>query len=148
VDEGFQTHPAYIIVEFPDCKIPEDDNIMPDWPRTYIPITVYHDRCNKGCCIAINKGCCIAIQITSQVCKAITIHKSQGMYVGPNVIWKLIVVEFISAASRMRKPGLERVAFSRATGLEVLDVLDESEITYDIIMKIGTRKPYKKHREF
>jgi hypothetical protein len=67
---------------------------------------------------------------------------------GTNEIWKLIVVEFISSSSRMRKPGLELVAFPRATGLEDLAIVDESEITFDMIMKSGIGNPYNKCHKF
>jgi hypothetical protein len=36
--EGFKTHPAYVVVDFPDFQIPEEDKIMPGWPRTHVPI--------------------------------------------------------------------------------------------------------------
>jgi hypothetical protein len=81
-------------------------------------------------------------------CKAIMIHKSQGQSVGPNEVWKNIVVEFLAAQARNKTPGLEHVAFSRATSLDCLAVLDESEITYDMIVMIGKGKSYKKRQEF
>jgi hypothetical protein len=51
--EKIKQHPAYVIVNFPDCKIPEEDKLMPGWPRTYVPIVPYHDRCDHKCCVAI-----------------------------------------------------------------------------------------------
>jgi hypothetical protein len=71
----FKQHPAYVIVHFPHCKIPEEDNIMLGWLRTYIPIVPYHDRCDKKCCATI--------QVMLRPCKAIKIHKYQGQSVGP-----------------------------------------------------------------
>jgi hypothetical protein len=75
------------------------------------------------------------------------IHKSQGKSVGPNEVWKKIVVEFDAAQARNKMPELEQVAFSRATSLDCIAVLDESEITYDMIMRIGEGKSYKKRQE-
>jgi hypothetical protein len=76
--ENFKQHPTYVIVQFPDCKIPKEDKIMPGWPRTYVPIVPYHDRCDYKCCAAI--------QLPLRLCKAITIHKYQGQYVDPNEV--------------------------------------------------------------
>jgi hypothetical protein len=106
---------------------------MPGWPRTYVPIVPCHDR--------FEHKCCAAIQIPLRPCKAITIHKSQGQSVGHNEVWKKIVVEFIAAQARNKKPGFEQVAFSRATSLDCLAAIDESEITYDMIMRIGKGCP-------
>jgi hypothetical protein len=138
--EGFKMHPAYVVVDFPDCKIPEEDQIMPGWPRTYVPIVPCHNICEHKYCAVI--------QIPLRPCKAITIHKSQGQSVGPNEVWKKILVEFLAAQARNKTPVLKQVAFSRATSIDCLAVLDESEITYDMIMKIGKGKSYKKRQEF
>jgi hypothetical protein len=53
----------------------------------------------------------------------------------------------MAALSRNKTPCLECVAFSRATALECLAVLDENEITYNMIMKIGKGKAYQKRRD-
>jgi hypothetical protein len=135
--EGFKMHPACVVVDFLDCKIPEEDKIMPGWPRTYVSI---HDRCDYKCCAVI--------QIPMRPCNAIIIHKFRGQPVGPNEVWKKIIVEFVAALARNRTSRLEQVAFSRATSLDCLAVLDESEITYNMIMRIGKGKPYKKWQEF
>ncbi len=34
---GPHEHPAYVIVNFPDCTIPEDDKLIEDMPQTCIP---------------------------------------------------------------------------------------------------------------
>jgi hypothetical protein len=68
--------------------------------------------------------------------------------VGPNEVWKKIVIEFLAAQARNKTTGLEQVAFSRSTSLDYLAVLDESEITYGMIMRIGKGKSYKKRQEF
>jgi hypothetical protein len=64
--------------------------------------------------------------------------------VGPNEVWKKIVVEFVAALCCNKTPGLECLAFCRATDLECLSVLDNNEITYDMIMNIGKGNPYQK----
>jgi hypothetical protein len=65
--------------------------------------------------------------------------------VGFTEVWKKIVVGFLASQARNKTPGLEQVAFSRATSLDCLAVLDESQITYDMIMRIGKGKSYKKN---
>jgi hypothetical protein len=54
----------------------------------------------------------------------------------------------VAALCRNKTPGLENFAFSRATALECLAVLDENEITYEMIMKIVKGKAYHKLREY
>jgi hypothetical protein len=54
----------------------------------------------------------------------------------------------LAAQARKKMPGLEQVAFLRANSLDCLAVLDESDITYDMIMRIGKRKSYKKRQKF
>jgi hypothetical protein len=138
--EKIKQHPAYGIFHFPDCKISEEDNIIPGWPRTYVLIVPYHGRCDHKCCAAI--------QVNFRLCKAITIHKSQGQSVVPNELWKQLVVEIVATLCRNKTPGLENVAFSRATALECPAVLDENDITYKMIMKIGKEKAYHKCCEY
>jgi hypothetical protein len=116
--EGFKTHLACFVVGFPYCKILEEDNSIPGWPRTCTPVIPYHDRCDYKCCTAI--------QIRMRPCKAITIHKYQGQSVGPNEVWKNLVVEFAAALARNKMPRLEQAAFSRATSLDCIAVLDEN----------------------
>jgi hypothetical protein len=112
---------------------------MPGWPRTYVPIVPYPDRCDHKCCATI--------QVILRPCKAITIHKSQRQFVGPSEVWKHIFVELVSAPCCNKTPDLECVTFSIATALECLAVLDDNEITYDMIMKIGKGKGKAYHKQ-
>ena len=43
-----------------------------------------------------------------------------------------------------KTPGLEQVAFSRASELQRLAILDEEEVTYDLLCSIGTGGSYAK----
>jgi hypothetical protein len=59
-----------------------------------------------------------------------------------------LIVEFVAALCRNKTPGLECVAFFRATALECLAVLDENEITYKMIKNSGKKKAYQKRRGY
>ena len=49
---GFQTHPKYVIVDFPDSKLPEP--LIPDMPATYVPIVPVTLRCKKNVAQDVN----------------------------------------------------------------------------------------------
>ena len=44
---GPKTHPAYVIVDFPDFVIPEEQKLLPDRPSTWIPIAPVTLRCER-----------------------------------------------------------------------------------------------------
>jgi hypothetical protein len=54
----------------------------------------------------------------------------------------------MAALCRNKMPGLECVPFSRATALEHLVVIDDNEITYDMILKIGKGEAYQKQYDY
>jgi hypothetical protein len=136
---GPRQHPAYVVVDFPDCKIPEEKKLIPGKPRTYVPVPPKTLRCEKGCCSAT--------QIPLRVCKACSCHKCQGMSVGEGHAWSKVVVGLPSRGNRT--PGLEQVSISRATCRAALAIDDSEEpITYDQLMRIGKGKAYDKRREF
>ena len=58
--------PAYIVVDFPNSKLPV--SLISGMPKTWIPIPCINDCCKKNCCSIKNIPLC--------VCIAITIHKS------------------------------------------------------------------------
>ena len=70
----FINEQMYVIVDYPDSTVPEEQKLIPNKPATYVPIPLVTRRCEKKCCSMT------AIPI--QVCKALSIHKSQGMTVG------------------------------------------------------------------
>ena len=67
--------PTCVIVDFKECTVDEEFKWRDDLPSTYIPIIPLTIRCEKRCCTVTS--------IPLRVCKALTIHKSQGMSVGP-----------------------------------------------------------------
>ena len=64
---------GYAIVDFTHSTIPENEKLIPDMPRTCVPVPITHVICEKGCCSmhAFPVRCSVAI----------TGHKSQGMTV-------------------------------------------------------------------
>ena len=77
--------PAYIVVDFPKCLIPNDEK---KWrlqeSHTNVPIPIVTDMCEKKCCQIAT--------IPLRVFKAITIHKGQGITVGEGKDWKCAVI--------------------------------------------------------
>ena len=42
--------PAYVIVEFSDCIIPEEENLIDEMNLKCVPILVVEDCCDWKCC--------------------------------------------------------------------------------------------------
>jgi hypothetical protein len=132
--------PSYVIVEFPNSTIPEEDSLIPGKPATMVPIPIVIDRCQKRCCSVTT--------VPLRVCIAITIHKSQGMTIGDGQIFEKVIVYLPEAGSRS-DPGLELVAFSRASGPDCVAVGNNSStLTEMSIKKIGKSVAYDLRREF
>ena len=109
--------PVYVIVDFPSCTIPLEDALVPNMPPTCVPVPVVMDQCEKKCCSVKT--------IPLRVCIAISIHKSQGMTIGPGEVFEKVVV-YLPEDQREQSPGLELVAFSRAKGPDCLAVGNNS----------------------
>ena len=95
--------PAYIIVDFPKCLITDEKRFR--WKvqdgRTNVPIPVITERCEK---------CCSITTVPMRVCKAITIHKGQGITVGKGQDWENVVVYFVEGKGKSQ-PGLKSRLF-------------------------------------
>ena len=134
--------PSYVVVDFPGCTVPADKAWDPNHP-THIPIPVVERMCEKKCCKARS--------VPLRVCKAITIHKSQGMTVGEKELWKLLVVVMPEINSKPDKtPGLLQVALSRCGQLCELAIFESttSPLTMERLLKIGTTPAYNSRRDF
>lgn len=130
--------PKYCVVDFPDSKIPKEKA----WDRenpTWIPIPCVTLQCEKRCCSMTT--------IPLRVCKAITYYKCQGMTIGWNCLWRLLVVALPRPGERSA-PGGELVAFSRATSKEAFAILEDEEITFESFLSIGKGKSYDRKRAF
>jgi hypothetical protein len=130
--------PAYVIVDFPDAAIPEADKMFANHPHTCIPIEPFTSRCERNCCS------CTTIPL--RVSKAITIHKAQGMSVGEGHPWEKLVVG-LPAKGTKAAPGLQQVAFSRATSRDAFAIADDEEITYHMLMSIGKSPASQSRRD-
>ena len=73
--------PAYVIVDFPKCLFPNAGiGYTEQAPKTNVPIPITKEFCDKKCCTIET--------IPLRVCKAITIHKGQGITIGVGHDWE------------------------------------------------------------
>ena len=104
--------PAQVIVDFSQFTINEDKRLSEHLPITCVAIPTVTDHCEKYCCSITT--------VPLRVCKAITIHKSQGITVGPGNVWEKLVVTLPRKDARHKLSGAELVAFSRVADLNHL----------------------------
>ena len=131
---------AYAIVEFPYSNIPEDDKLIPHMSRHCIPIPIHTQRCDKKCCSIST--------LPLRVCIALTIHKSQGMTIGPEQQFEKVVVH-LPEQNANTTPGLELVALSRASSPECFAIGNkQSDLSKLKLKKIGSTKSYKERKLF
>jgi hypothetical protein len=85
--------------------------------------------------------------IPLRVYKASSIHKAQGLSVGPNENIKKCIVG-VSAGGRSSTPGLDLVGFSRATEQGALALWGDVEFSKKDLLTIGRGKGYDSKRDF
>jgi hypothetical protein len=141
-DEQHDSNLQYAIVDFPDSDIPEEDKFFADLPSTYVPIPIVDEMCEKKCCSVR--------ALPLRCCKALSIHKSQGMTVGPGKPFKFVTVYYpTKRSSAGSTPGLELVATSRAEKLDYLAVGNvEAEFSKQLLGSIGTTKAYETRKTY
>ena len=129
-------------MDFPDSDIPEEDKFFADLPSTYVPIPIVDEMCEKKCCSVR--------ALPLRCCKALSIHKSQGMTVGPGKPFKFVTVYYpTKRSSAGSTPGLELVATSRAEKLDYLAVGNvEAEFSKQLLGSIGTTKAYETRKTY
>jgi hypothetical protein len=126
----------YIVVEFPRSKLTQ--SLITGQDSKMIPITRTTTRCEKNCC-SISA-------FPLQICRALTIHKSQGMTVGEGEQFEKVIVYLPENA---KTPGLPLVACSRskkATDFAIGNKLQD--VSKKAIQQIGTTKAYDARRAF
>jgi hypothetical protein len=137
--EGMPDDKMYVVVDFPETTIPEAQKLIPNMPKTCVPIPIVTRRCEKNCC-SISA-------MPLQVCKALTIHKSQGMNIGEGKQFEKVVV--CLPVSGNKCPGLELVATSRAVELADFAIGNSStQLTKQDLFNIGKTPAYKTRRDF
>ena len=113
--------------------------MIPNKPTTWVPIPLVTRRCEKNCC-----------QITAlplQLCKALTIHKAQGMTVGEGQMFEEVVVCLPVGGTKC--PGQELVASSRAVELRDFAIGNPiDQLTKQDLVNIGRTPAYNDRRAF
>ena len=122
-----------VIFNFKECTVDEESKWRDDLPSTYIPITPLTIRCEKRCCTVTS--------IPLRVCKALTIHKSQGMNVGPDNPFKIIVTYFAEKKERTN-PGSELVTISINKQV-TMESLKKLEVVIVITKEKNSMKCYR-----
>ena len=93
--------------------------------KEHLIIFLYPVRCEKNCFTVTS--------IPLRVCKSSTIHKNQGMSIGPGKPFE------------RKNPGSELFAFSRITDISALPICDtNNDITFKTLKKIWTGSSYIK----
>ena len=96
--------PAYVLVDFPATKIPRNDKCSMEYPSTTFSVAPHTFLCEKKCCSMTT--------LPLRVCKAISIHKCQGISVGNGHDWEKVVIT-LPTCDQIITPGMELVAVSR-----------------------------------
>jgi len=117
--------PVFVVVDIPHYKGPVWHTDHP----TYVPIPLCSELCNKGCC---KKE-----YVPLQLCFATTIHKIQGLSIGPSHgpcdlvnPAEVMVVDVGNDGFEKKCPGTLYVALSRATTMGQGD-MTKSAIYFD-----------------
>lgn len=142
---------AYYVVEFPDSTLPRE--LVQGFDSTHVPIPFLTQRCERKCCSVT--------ALPLRVCRALTIHKSQGMTVGREVItsadgvtrnkhpFQNVIVYLRPKDAKHKTPGSEVVAFSRATKLQYLAIGNRSDqLDRTMLKNIGKSTANDKRRKF
>jgi len=66
---------AFVVVSFPQADIPEERKFHPHLHRNCVAVPVVHERCERC------KRCTLKT-IPLHICIALTVYKSQGIFVG------------------------------------------------------------------
>ena len=114
---------------------------MANWftQKKIIPITPITIRCERKICTVK--------YIPLRVCKAITIHKDQGMSIGPQKPFESVIISFWKGGRTY--PGSALVTFSRVTTISALSMCDTKwQITIETIKNIETSSSYNKRKIF
>ena len=117
--------PDFIVVAIPHYKGPTWHEDHP----THVPIPLCHEICSRGCCAKQ--------YVPLQLCFATTIHKIQGLSIGPTGNpsepvnpAQMMVIDVGSSDFEKKNPGTFYVTLSRATTLGQGDIT-KSAIFFD-----------------
>jgi hypothetical protein len=131
----------YVVVDFPESTMPEDQKLIPNQPKTWIPIPLFTRRC-KNKCYSITA-------IPLMICKSLSTHKSQGMTVGQGKQFTKVEVNLPVGVGGNKCPGLELMAVIRAVELNDFAVGNSiTELTKHALLRIGNTDAYCAQNKF
>ena len=115
---------------------------LSNMPSTYVLILFVKEMCEK-------KSCSVS-SLPLRCCAALSIHKSQGMTVGPGQLFEKVIIYYpAEPGTRSNTPGLELIALSRAMNIECLAIGNPvQELSYKYIECIGNTPAYAKQKLF
>lgn len=136
-------YPAYVVVDFPHYRGPAWD---PNSPKS-VPIPVVTDSCDFHCCTRTF--------MPLDICFATTIHKLQGLTVGPSSginknAAESIIVDIGTRGFEQTSPGLFYTALSRSTTQGDADPMTSAifftgeDVTRERLTKMTRYKDVKK----
>ena len=130
----------YVVVDFPHLSGMQIDPMLPGHPVTRVPIPFIETRCEKKCCSMR--------AMPLRVCKALSVHKSQGMTVGQGQPFPSLVLHLPDKNTRSA-PGIELVGASRVNHPDCLAIGNKtSELSKQQLQRIGRTPAYQVRREF
>jgi hypothetical protein len=139
--KGTEDSRMYVVVDFPESTIPEHQKLIPNQPKTCIPIPLFTRQCDKKCCSITT--------IPLMICKSLSIHKSQSMNVGNGKQVTKLVVHLPVGVGGNQCPGLELVAVSKANELNDFAVGNSiTELTKQALLRIGNTDAYRARNMF
>ena len=94
----FKQKPLYVVVDFPGLEWKTEEDVWDINHRSFFPVSYLEQRCERGCCTMT--------QLPINVAKGITIHKSQGMTIGPGEVCERYVLSLGDDTCRVaNQPG-------------------------------------------
>ena len=122
--------PACFLVDFKQHNLPVHDGLSDQLPQTCVPVHIVMNRFEKKCCQMTTVPLCTH--------KDVTMHKSQGMTVGPDHLWERLLVKSPRENSRFKVTCVESLAFSAVTDLQGL-AIDDCDGVPNTVMNIVTK---------
>ena len=123
-----------------------DEVLYDEWDSFFV-VLEFISRITAGVDTTCEKNCCQITALPLQLCKALTIHKAQGMTVGEGQMFEEVVVCLPVGGTKC--PGQELVASSRAVELRDFAIGNPiDQLTKQDLVNIGRTPAYNDRRAF